>query len=430
MKKYLFHSTILTMAVLMLAACSDDDWKDEVDALKEPMPTGVVIMDAAAVTAVKGTEFKLRFRVNPTGVEITADNLELDLQNSDTYFQFDPSTDKRADSKSRASYVIPSDYYSIVGMEADKNAAGETLDGQWVVTVATHGEGNFRNVSDLYLVVNYTDAAGTVRKVSSPALPVQIIPTADEGLEFHYSLVQNFRKADGNPNPYILQVDINAYRNDAGEVWYYDRGYVTPSVVSVDGVLSADFSTLYDKHYISFTPNEENELWTKLETEEVKKVTTEAEIVMTDFGGMKKHLKLPVTYCPRTIVLHREIPISELNANRDNDDYFIDFSADVAEYGLTTDMNSCLTRISALPEWEGWNNWNVVIDILETAGKDNTFVLHIIPFIPKELTAGFTMTLEDATKVRYVLSSFPQGKENDIRELLDVDIRIMIDGIQ
>ena len=82
--------SVLVFIALMLAACNKDEWKDDVDALKQPMPTGIVIMDAVSVTAVKGTSFQLRFRVNPSGVAVTEGNLELDLQNSDTYLLVPP----------------------------------------------------------------------------------------------------------------------------------------------------------------------------------------------------------------------------------------------------------------------------------------------------------------------------------------------------
>ena len=143
MKKYLFYFSAIALAALAMG-CTKDDWKADVEALKKPAPTDIVILDASAVTAVKGTQFQLRFRVNPSGVEVTKENLELDLRNSDTYVQYDPDQAGAA-AQSKASYVTPSDYYGIVGVEADRNAAGEPLDGQWVVTVATRGEGNFRN---------------------------------------------------------------------------------------------------------------------------------------------------------------------------------------------------------------------------------------------------------------------------------------------
>ena len=156
MKQIIYTTRFLSVFVLvalMLTACDKDEWKDDVDALKQPMPTGIVIMDAESVTAVKGTSFQLRFRVNPSGVTVTEDNLELDLQNSDTYLLV-PQTRNAFSAQSRASYVTPSDYYKITGVEPDRNGSGEILDGQWIVTIETRGEENFRNVSDLYLVVN------------------------------------------------------------------------------------------------------------------------------------------------------------------------------------------------------------------------------------------------------------------------------------
>lgn len=32
--------SVLVFVALMLAACNKDEWKDDVDALKQPMPTG------------------------------------------------------------------------------------------------------------------------------------------------------------------------------------------------------------------------------------------------------------------------------------------------------------------------------------------------------------------------------------------------------
>ena len=430
MKKYLFYFSAIAMAALA-TACSKDDWKDDVEALKKPVPTDIVILDASAVTAVKGTSFELRLRVNPSGVEVTKENLELDLRNSDTYVQYDPSAAAGTSAQSKASYVTPSDYYELVGVEPDRNGSGEPLDGQWVVTVATKGDGSFRNTADLYLVVNYTDAGGVARKVSSPALPVQIVPTADEGLELRYPLVQNFRAKDGKLNPYILYVDVNAYRNAAGEVWHYDRRFVTPTAAIDGGALTADFSTLYDKYYISFTPDEGNALWADLEAGQAKKAATEVPVTLTDFGGTEKTLALPVTYCPHKIVLRREVPIAELNANRDDIDYYIDLSADAAEYGLTAEMASKLTRISIMPVFESDLMGDFGIVEVEAEGEDHSFMLHAFPFIPNELTSGYVMSEEEA-KLDYSLTSFPQGSNpaENARVLLNADIRIVIEGVQ
>ena len=83
MKKYLFYFSAIALAALAMG-CTKDDWKADVEALKKPAPTDIVILDASAVTAVKGTQFQLRFRVNPSGVEVSTEILELYLLYSDT----------------------------------------------------------------------------------------------------------------------------------------------------------------------------------------------------------------------------------------------------------------------------------------------------------------------------------------------------------
>lgn len=196
----------------MLAACSDDDWKDDVSALQHPVPSSIVMLDEAGGTIVKGNSFQLRFRVNPSSVVLTKDDVQLDVQDSDTYFRFD----KTDVSDTRASYVTPSDYYTLENVEPAKNENGEVLEGQWVATVRTQGEANFRNVSDLHLVVNYTDAAGVAQQVSSSGVPIEIVPTVDEGVNFGYATVQNLLNSKGAVTPYILFVDVNAYKNSLG----------------------------------------------------------------------------------------------------------------------------------------------------------------------------------------------------------------------
>lgn len=48
------------------------------------------------------------------------------MQDSDTYFRFD----KIDVSDTRASYVTPSDYYTLENVEPAKNENGEVLEGQ------------------------------------------------------------------------------------------------------------------------------------------------------------------------------------------------------------------------------------------------------------------------------------------------------------
>lgn len=64
--------------------------------------------------------------------------------------------------------------------------------------------------------MNYTDAAGVAQQVSSSGVPIEIVPTVDEGVNFGYATVQNLLNSKGAVNPYILFVDVNAYKNSLG----------------------------------------------------------------------------------------------------------------------------------------------------------------------------------------------------------------------
>ena len=261
-----FYQTALTLLVSfnMLVACSDDDWKDDVSALQKPVPSGIVMLGDAGGTVVKGNTFQLRFRVNPSGVFLAEDDVKLDVQGSETYLL--KVSDESASLQTRASYVESSDCYELVSVEPEKNDAGETLDGQWVATVQTKGEGNYRNVADLHLVVDYTDAAGKVQEVSSPAVPVEIIPTVDEGLDFGYSGVQTFRSSDGSVNPYYLFCYVNTYEAPSGEEWHYSWDYVNRvQVERSETVMAVDTTMFYDKHYVTVTPDDLSSKWQPLD---------------------------------------------------------------------------------------------------------------------------------------------------------------------
>lgn len=64
--------------------------------------------------------------------------------------------------------------------------------------------------------MNYTDAAGVEQQVSSSGVPIEIVPTVDEGVNFGYATVQNLLNSKGAVTPYILFLDVNAYKNSLG----------------------------------------------------------------------------------------------------------------------------------------------------------------------------------------------------------------------
>lgn len=344
-----FYQTALTLlaGLGLLTACSDDDWKDDVSALQKPTPSSIVLLDDEGGMVVKGSMFQLRFRVNPSGVTLTKDDVKLDLQNSDTYY-YVPSD---ATGQTRASYVSPSDYYELLSVEPDRNEAGDTLDGQWIATIQTRGEDNFRNVADLHLVVDYVDAAGVPQEVSSPGVPLEIIPTVDEGIDFGYSKVQTYRTEKGEVNPYYLFYDAHTYVSPSGGSWQYSWNYVNNTrVESADSVIvhAEDF---YEKHYVTFT-SVDSKKWDPIDSGEAKLLTDTLHVTVTDVGGMTKELALLRSYSSATIPIDIELSASEINAAlaAGTRNYNYDLAAAMVDYGFTEDVFTHLQRVIVYPE--------------------------------------------------------------------------------
>ena len=168
----------LLCALPLLSACDNDDWKDEVDALKNPMPQGIVwLMDD--VTTVNGGEFEIRFRVNPSEASLTAENFQLDVADETVYrLQTDEAV-----AQTRASYVTPPAHYQLLSVTPDVNADGETLDGQWLATIGVQADVDVWLETKLTLVTSYTDVAGRTEQVSSDVLDVEMLPRAIDGLD-------------------------------------------------------------------------------------------------------------------------------------------------------------------------------------------------------------------------------------------------------
>lgn len=410
-----FYQTALTLLVSfnMLVACSDDDWKDDVSALQKPVPSGIVMLGDAGGTVVKGNTFQLHFRVNPSGVSLAEDDVKLDVQGSETYLL--KVSDESASLQTRASYVESSDCYELVSVEPEKNDAGETLDGQWVATVQTKGEGNYRNVADLHLVVDYTDAAGRVQEVSSPAVPVEIIPTVDEGLDFGYSGVQTFRSSDGSVNPYYLFCYVNTYEAPSGEEWHYSWDYVNRvQVERPETVMAVDTTMFYDKHYVTVTPDDLSSKWQPLDSGEAKMASDTASVRLVDVGGTEKTLRLPLTYAPSAITLDIELPASEINAAFDAGTkvYDCDLSGALRECGFTEDMLSRLLRFSVSPVVHISARELPARAKLNGLDKDNFSPVLSFTFWRK-VTPGF-VSEEGKFYIDLAVGSVPQGVDSEL----------------
>lgn len=300
--------------MVVLASCTKG-LKDDVDALQKPVPSGLVLLEDSVHKVVKGEEFEIYFRINPTGIELTKENIELDFIESDTYLQYTPEAGELIPI-SKASYVTPSGYYECVALEADKNEAGEILDGQWVLTVKTKGEANFMNKSSFFLVFNYTDATGQKRLVSSSTkVNAQIFPTVDEGMSVGYSKGQTYRGvASGEILPYQILLDANQYKNDAGKFWEYDRSLIAqvdvtpgePDIFAVESGLT--------RAYITLTPTTHDK-WTTFEQSEDFSVSSSVGVKLTDVAGTTKEEDVKISYYKSELTEPLVISAAEINGN-------------------------------------------------------------------------------------------------------------------
>lgn len=300
--------------MVVLASCTKG-LKDDVDALQKPVPSGLVLLEDSVHKVVKGEEFEIYFRINPTGIELTKENIELDFIESDTYLQYTPEAGELIPI-SKASYVAPSEYYECVALEADKNEAGEVLDGQWVLTVKTKGEANFMNKSSFFLVLNYTDATGQKRLISSSTkVNAQILPTIDEGMVIGYSKGQTYRgAASGEILPYQILLDANYYKNDAGKFWEYDRSLiaqvdVTPGEPDIFAVESGP-----TRAYITLTPTGHDK-WTTFEQSEDFSVSSSVGVKLTDVAGTTKEEEVKISYYKSELTEPLVISAAEINGN-------------------------------------------------------------------------------------------------------------------
>lgn len=418
---------MLLLSCSLFSACNKE-LKDDVENLQKPIPSGIVILDETPVRVVKGNQFQVTFRVNPSGIELTKENVELDVRNSDTYFYFD-KTDTKA--QTRASYVTSSDYYELANIEPDKNTGGETLDGQWVATIQTKGEANFRNLANLLFIANYTDATGVARKVSSSAISVEIVPTVDEGTVFGYSKVQTIYSTDSAINPYILFVDINAYKNDKGDEWHYNREFITEIKTTVNkDELTADTTNVYSSYYISFTPQTENQKWKDLLENKVKKAISDTKVELIDFGNTSKSLDLPVTYCMNLIKLNIELSAAEVNKLYDSrKDYNLDLSGTLAEYGFSPDFYSELARKAIALSMDGKisDTFPVIFDEnINLTDEKGLFKPIANLWVSGKATPGMELPEDEINTATITIASLPQELTQPNFLLINVGIALAI----
>lgn len=415
----------LFLFMLVVSISCTKGLQDDVDALQKPVPSGLILLEDTIHKVVKGEEFKIYFRVNPTGIELTKENLELDFIESDTYLQYTPESAKQK-STSKASYVASSEYYELVSLDADKNATGEILDGQWILTVKTKGEANFMNKSSFYLVLNYTDVTGQKRLISSSTkVNAQIFPTVDEGISIGYSKGQTFRGVLGYIQPYQILLTPRFYKNQEEDVWIYDWNLITQvNVVLPDA--NKDLFTVKQnlaEGYISLIPTE-HEKWMAFEQSDDISVSSSAAVSLVDRAATEKNEPVNMNYYKSELDILLNVSATELNKLSTDEYLDVDVKEWYDKLGLTADYIMENHPLS----WTSQGNHKFGDPVFSYLAIDNYQLQNILRIKRKSVVKSGDQVIETKTLQGYTTYVI----ENTIVNLnfYDVKIRIQINIVE
>ena len=333
----------LLCALPLLSACDNDDWKDEVNALKEPVPQGIVwMMDD--VTTVNGAEFEIRFRVNPSEAVLTSEDFQLDVADETVYHL---QTDEAA-AQTKASYVTTPAHYQLLSVAPDVNADGETLDGQWVATISVQADADMWLETKLALVANYTDVAGRTQQVSSDVLGVEMLPRATDGLNIWHPLAQTYRgHSTGNVLDNYVFLDMQTFVAEDGREKQYTAETClagAPKMV-MDDATTQRFqieNKIADNSYVKLSPVGTD--WTDFEADEDATYGFRATLNLTDITGTI--YEVPVEY---TIYRRNELVVS-LPVNTTDREYSFDLTDELASLGYSSENFNALRRKTFSPQ--------------------------------------------------------------------------------
>lgn len=169
MKKLLVITFLCTLGAVLFSGCQN--MKDDIDNLKNPILTGVVILQDE-FNVQNGMSIEIPFRVNPSNFVPTKENVVLDVISSQI---------------TRAEYGSSIPEYTLVDIQPDKNAQGEELEGQWLAVVEA-ADGAYYGEARLALILIYTDARGNQVQMTSSSISL---------LNSHVKLTENMVALNG-----------------------------------------------------------------------------------------------------------------------------------------------------------------------------------------------------------------------------------------
>lgn len=153
MKRVGFAGICLICWALVLSGCQK--MKDDIDTLKNPIPTGIVLLKSE-IEVQNGSAIQIPFRINPSNYVPKLDDLSLDVIASQI---------------TRAAYGTSIPEFTLTDLQPDKNTQGDVLDGQWLATVQV-AEGAYYTDAKIALVLSYVDARGDSVQMTSTSVAV------------------------------------------------------------------------------------------------------------------------------------------------------------------------------------------------------------------------------------------------------------------
>lgn len=352
-------AVIVTASLMLLAGCVKDDlsWRaqlsvekqsrEELDKKVEELqksntPFMLVMVDSPVDTVTKGMDFTSRFRVNPSGVQLTKEMIALDCISSKRFFSTAPNTT----AGTKASYIQPSKAFGLKDLAADKNAAGETLDGQYLATLTSATEETVWDESRMAFVGAYVDQEGKTQYVSSEVFQTVMVPLPHEGLDIwtypHASLYIKQKGKETLGSIYI-PLDGKAFTSSAeSESRFYSSDNLVGASFALDEGCTAPVSLEFieKKHHLQFTPDTTgSETWRAFrDTTELKRQIVSGTLSLKDRWGGESKLHLQMAwYNKRHVTLNYEVSAEELVK-----DWHVDLSEALKAYGLNQeDLAAC-----------------------------------------------------------------------------------------
>ena len=153
MKRVGFAGICLICWALVLSGCQK--MKDDIDTLKNPIPTGSVLLKSE-IEVQNGSAIQIPFRINPSNYVPKLDDLSLDVIASQI---------------TRATYGTSIPEFTLTDLQPDKNTQGDVLDGQWLATVQV-AEGAYYTDAKIALILSYVDARGDSVQMTSTSVAV------------------------------------------------------------------------------------------------------------------------------------------------------------------------------------------------------------------------------------------------------------------